>query len=105
MNENITINEVQNDGRSIHLYFNGLIGLWSAYGISAFILTKVTTVSASYSENMQMPVVVMNSAHLDEMKKQLEVVRQGKGYCCLVVKDAIDEEAYSEWASQLRMAR
>lgn len=102
MNENITINEVQNDGTSIHLYFNGLIGLWSAYGISAFILSKVTTVSASYSDEMQMPVAVLNSAHLDEMKKQLKVVKSKRSYYCLAVEEAIDEEAYDEWASSLR---
>ena len=27
MNEIVTINEVRNDGRSIHLYYNGLMGL------------------------------------------------------------------------------
>ena len=102
MNGMITINEVQNDGKSIHLYFNGLMGLYAAYGYSAFLLYKHTIVAASYSESMQMPVVVMNSAHLDELKKQMEIVKQGKGYYCLTVEEGIDEKEYDEWAGRLR---
>lgn len=102
MSEIITRNEVLNDGKSIHLYYNGLIGLYMGYGFSAFILSKITTVAASYSEDMQMPVVVLNTAHVDEIKKQLDVVKQGKGYYCLTVEEAIDENEYDEWASKLR---
>ena len=40
MNENISRNEIFNDGKTIHLYFNGMIGLYVAYGISAFLLCK-----------------------------------------------------------------
>lgn len=32
----ITLNEVQNDGKTIHLYFNTEVGLYVAYGFSAF---------------------------------------------------------------------
>lgn len=103
MNENITRNEIFNDGKTIHLYFNGLMGLYAAYGYSAFLLYKHTIVAASYSESMQMPVVVMNSAHLDELKKQLEIVKQGKGYYCLTVEEGVDEKEYEAWASELRL--
>ena len=102
MNEIITQNEVMNDGKSIHLYFNGMMGLYAAYGYSAFILSRKTTVSASYSDEMQMPVVVMNSAHLDEVKKDLKVVKQGKGYYCLAVEEGLDDKEYKNWACELR---
>ena len=102
MSENITRNEILNDGRTIHLYFNGMIGLYASYGYSAFLLYKNTPVAASYSVSMQMPVVVMNSAHVDELKKQLEIVKQGKGYYCLTVEEGIDEKEYDEWAGRLR---
>lgn len=101
--ESITENEVLNDGKTIHLYFNGLIGLYTAYGISSFLLSKETTVSPSYSESLQMPVVMVNSSHLNELKKRLTVVYEGKGYCCMVMADPIDDDQYEEWASQLRM--
>ena len=51
---------------------------------------------------MQMPVVVMNATHLEEVKSQLNMVSKGKGYYCLEVKQTFDEDAYDDWASELR---
>jgi len=45
MNEKIVLNEVNNAGDRIHLYFNGWVGLYVAYGVSAFLLSKETKVS------------------------------------------------------------
>ena len=37
MNQEIIIaNEVQNDGKTIHLYFNPEVGFYLAFGFSAF---------------------------------------------------------------------
>ena len=33
MNDSITRNEILNDGKTIHLYFNGMVGLYVTYGI------------------------------------------------------------------------
>lgn len=102
MNEIITKNEVMNDGRKIHLYFNGFLGLYAAYGYSAFLLSRITTVAPSYSESMQMPVVVMNATHLEEVKSQLNVVKTGKGYYCLEVEQTYDQDAYDDWGAEIR---
>ena len=37
MNENITRNEILNDGKTIHLYFNGMIGLYVTYGLFCYV--------------------------------------------------------------------
>lgn len=102
MNEIITLNEVQNDGKSIHLYFNGLVGLYAAYGVSAFLLSRMTESSASYSVDMQMPVVVMNAAHYEHLKQLAEVVKNERNYRCLRVKESIDETEYAAWAGLVR---
>lgn len=103
MNEIITINEVQNDGKSIHLYYNGLVGLYTAYGFSAFNLSKVTKLNPAYSESMQMPVVVLNSEHMDEVSEKLNVVKHENGHYLLTVDTPLDEEEYDKWASKLSM--
>ena len=103
MNEMITLNEVNNDGKSIYLYFNGLIGLYAAYGFSAYLLSKNTEVKVSYSQSMQMPVVVINSTHLDEVKKALKVKEQKQSFCCLAVDEPLKEDEYSDWAGKLRV--
>ena len=102
MSTNITINEVNNDGTAIHLYFNGWVGLYVAYGISAFLLSKETEVAPSYSEDMQMPVAVINVAHYNLLKEKLEVTRKRDSYRCLKADVAYDEKEYDEWAALLR---
>ena len=102
MSENIVLNEVNNRGDRIHLYFNGWVGLYVAYGISAFLLSKETGVTPKYSEDMQMPVVVINAGHYDQLNQQLEVLEKVENSRCLKATVAYDENEYSEWASQLR---
>ena len=103
MNEKIVLNEVNNAGDRIHLYFNGWVGLYVAYGISAFLLSKETKVSPSYSQDMQMPVAVINSAHYDELKKELEVLKKVENYRCLKAKAQYNDHEYDEWAATLRV--
>lgn len=102
MNEIITLNEVMNKGNQIHLYFNGFIGLYAAYGYSAYLLSKVTEGNGSFSDDMQMPVVVINPAHVDEVKEQLNVVKESRGYFCLESKEKVDEAEYAEWVKNIR---
>lgn len=102
MNEIATYNEVKNDGKSIHLYFNGLVGLYTAYGHSAFCLSKETGAKAAYSDVMQMPVVVINPAHLEDLIKRLLVVSHKDGYYHLNVDYTINEEEYTAWANRVR---
>jgi len=59
--------------------------------------------SPSYSQDMQMPVVVINSAHYDELKKELEVLKKVENYRCLKAKAQYDDREYDEWADALRV--
>lgn len=99
------MNEVENDGRTIHLYFNGVVGLYAAYGLSAFILSQLTEVKPSFSDDMQMPVVVINQARYELLKEKLIVVREARNYRCLWVEEPIDEQAYDEWVDVIRSDR
>ena len=103
MNENITKNEILNDGKTIHLYFNGMIGLYVAYGISAYLLCKYAKAKPSYSDDMQMPVAVINAEHYETLEEQLGLEKTFKNYRSLKVETAYDENEYDEWASALRM--
>jgi len=103
MNEIITRNELFNDGKTIHLYFNGLVGLYAAYGLSAYLLSKCAEVTPSYSDSMQMPVVVINAMHYGEVSQKLSLKKDCGNYRCLIVEDGADMDAYGAWASALRM--
>ena len=98
----ITRNEILNNGKTIHLYFNGMIGLYVAYGVSAFLLYKYANGKPSYSEDMQMPVAVINAEHFEELAIRLGMSKNVSGYRCLNTDLSVDMEKYEEWASKLR---
>ena len=102
MGENITRNEILNDGKTVHLYFNGMIGLYVAYGISAFLLCNLTKTKASYSVDMQMPVTVINVEHYEDLIKKYNLAKSVSNYRRLTVDMVADKEEYTEWASALR---
>ena len=64
----ITLNEVQNDGKTIHLYFNTEIGLYVAYGFSAFFASHIVDVITAFSEDMQMPVALMRKPDVSVLR-------------------------------------
>ena len=70
--DRITLNEVCNDGQTIHLYYNATVGLWTVFGLSAYHLTTLTastasTAVASYSDDMQMSVVLVSYEQLQPL--------------------------------------
>ncbi len=101
--EIITNNEVQNDGRTIHLYFNTEIGLYVAFGFSAFFASHLVDVIASFSEDLQMPVALMRKA--DVMELRLSTIKHEHEYHVyyrLELKRGIPLDDYSRWAKSLK---
>lgn len=104
MDEIITLNEVQNDGRTIHLYFNNLAGVYTAYGYSAYLLNKEVNANSTYSQSLQMPVVVISASHFDDLTRTLRLVKYEKGYYQFTAETTLDNVEYSKWAKQLRQS-
>lgn len=103
MNEDrITLLEVANDGKTINLYYHGLMGLYVAYGMSAYLLSRVTEVKPSYSHNMQMPVAVINVEHYEALAQKIGRSEGEEGFRRLTIQESIDLGGYSDWAFKLR---
>ena len=103
--DRITMNEIVNDGRSIHMYFDEKTGRYMAFGASAYYLTKLLDAEVlvtNYSKEMQMPIVAITTKYVEILKKQFHVVSFYEGYVHLRQEKAFYEEDYSEWAENLR---
>lgn len=99
----ITINEVMNDGKVVHVYFNNLTGLYMVFGLSAYIAMKHIGGVESYSEQLQMPVVQMTKKQTGKLYSTLHVVNDPKkGHILIELEQNIDESGYTGWASKLR---
>lgn len=104
MNEDVILkNEKMNDKKTIHLYFNSEIGLYVAYGISAFYVTHIINAMASYSEDLQLPVVLMRKKEVSELrlatiKKQHDYHR----YYHLELKHVLGLDGYNRWVDSVK---
>lgn len=109
MNAEIVIwNECINDNSRIHLYWNGRIGLWCAFGVSAFwgalwLKTNDMKDNSHYSEEMCMPVTLLA---LDQVmtlaQTAADIEEMTTTYVCLRMVEKIDNQNYSAWANRLR---
>lgn len=57
--EKIILQEAENDGQTVNIYYDEMIGKYVAYGLSAFYLTMVVNPILSYSDKLGMPVAIL----------------------------------------------
>ena len=97
--------ESENKGKTVHLYYDEMAGLYLAFGMSAFCTTVVLNPFISYSESLQMPVALINPS-------QILFLRQGltkeefipKSYYRFSLRQSISDFGYSKWAEEARAA-
>ncbi len=95
----IVSNEVQNDGATIHLYFDSAIGLYVAYGFSAFFTAHIVDVITAFSEDFQMPVALLRKPDVDELRLATTKMQHDyHKYYRLALKHAMPLDNYTRWA-------
>lgn len=99
----ITLNEVQNDGKTIHLYFNTEVGLYVAYGFSAFFSSHIVNVITAFSEDLQMPVALMRKQDVEELRMgTVKHEHDYHEYYRLELKKELPLDDYSRWANSTK---
>ncbi len=97
-------NENANDGKTIYLYYDEMIGCYVAYGLSAFFVTYVTDPIASYSEVMQMPLVILNRRQILDLRQSLrKVEHEMHNYYRFETKAVVSDSGYSNWSEKVKM--
>ena len=100
----VLMNEVENDGKTAHLYYSTKYKMFVAYGISAYIVYRtVYNVKTDYESGLQMPMVIVDDSQLGMLKKGLVEIMSIEGeYLQLEAEKNLDDEGYVEWAGYLR---
>lgn len=99
----ITKNEVENDGNTINLYFNTEVGLYVAYGFSAFFASHIVNVITAFSEDLQMPVALMRKPDVTELRlSTIKHQHDYHEYYRLELKQSIPLDNYTRWASNTK---
>ena len=102
--EDIIRNEEQNAGKYIHLYYNDEIGMYTAYGLSAYLVTYVENPILSYSEAAQMPVALLNGEHIYTCRRSLtkRVHKVNQYYLFEMANCLPKDENYERWEIVLK---
>ena len=99
----ITKNEVENDGKTIHLYFNSEVGLYVAYGFSAFFAAHIVDVITAFSEDLQMPVALMRKSNVSELRlSTIKYQHDYHRYYKLGLKHEFALNDYVRWTNSVK---
>ena len=101
--DTITLNEVNNDGKTIHLYFNTEVGLYVAYGFSAFFASHIVNVITAFSEDLMMPVALMRKQDVSELRMStIKHEHQYHVYYRLELKHKLSLADYTRWSNSVK---
>lgn len=97
-------NEEQNNGKLVHLYFNKEVGFYTAYGLSAFLVTFVVNPVCSYSESMEMPVALLTRGAVNSCRQYLKKLQHQEHVYYLFEMDnkLPKDENYEKWVNKLK---
>lgn len=105
---NIISNECANNGNQIHLHYVEQIGMWCAYGYSAYGLRLFDKSNGynslrGYSKILQMPcTITSNESIVPLLKTAAEISSQTETYISLRMQDIINLDAYTKWVHKLK---
>ena len=103
--ELITKNEVENDEKSIHLYFDEEVGMYVAFGFSAFFVTHFVDVVCSFSEVLSMPVALLKRSDVEELRLSVSRIKHDyHKYYLLQLKKPMSLEGYVRWGNSVKWA-
>lgn len=102
--EVIKQNEADNIGKYIHLYYNDEIGMYTAYGLSAYLVTYVVDPVLSYSKAVQMPVALLNREHIITCRRSLtkRLHKEHQYYLFEMANCLPKDENYERWEIVLK---
>ena len=95
--------EAENDGRTVYLYYNTDKLCYEAFGLSAFYADHVASPELSYSEELQMPVAVLNKADVLDLRQSMEIQEhEAFRFYRLQARGFMGSEGYDKWVEKNR---
>lgn len=108
--EIVQLNENQNDGTSIHLFYTESLDMWVAYGHSAYALRLYVKARGkdnlrSFSYTLQLPCTIVGNETIKEMRKTVAIKEEQEDYLIFAHLKPFDRTDYLRWTDKLRHER
>lgn len=93
--------EGANDGQTIHLFFDETVGVYLAFGLSAYYTTMVVTPYVSFSEALQMPVALLRMGHINSLRQAMTKLEHTPlSYYRFSLRQKVGTAGYERWMEQ-----
>ena len=93
--------EAANDGQTINLYYDDMVGMYVAYGLSAYYATMVVSPLLSYSEALKMPVALLGRLQIKFLRQYVtKVEHQPKSYYRFRLRTKVGDAGYQRWCKE-----
>ena len=93
--------ETANDGQTIHLFYDEMVGLYLAYGLSAYYTTMVLSPTISFSNALMMPVALLNKADIAYFRQSVtKLEHKPKSYYSFRLRTRVGDAGYKRWCKE-----
>lgn len=93
--------ETANDGQTIHLFYDDVIGVYTAFGLSAYYTTLVVTPYVAFSKALQMPVALLRKGHVNTLRQSMTKLEHAPhSYYRFRLIQKVGEAGYEKWLSR-----
>ena len=94
--------ESMNDGQTIHLFYDDVVGMYLAFGLSAYYTTMVVEPCISYSDALNMPVALLDRLQIKVLRQSVtKVEHQPQSYYRFQLRTKVGEAGYKRWRKEL----
>ncbi len=100
--EEIIRNEKENDGQTVYMYYDPMVGVYAAYGLSAYYATMVVNTYSSYSYGVEMPVTLLRRVHVNMLRQSLKMEGHEKSkFYVFKLKEKLGDAGYQRWKEKV----
>lgn len=99
--ENIRQLESANDGRTIHLFYDEVVGVYLAFGLSAYYSTMILSPFTSFSDALNMPVALFERSQIKYLRQSVtKVEHRQQSYYQFRLRSKIGTAGYERWMKE-----
>ncbi len=93
--------ESANDGQTIHLFYDNTVGMYLAFGLSAYYSTMSVDPVISYSDALGMPVALFDRGLVQYLRQSVtKVEHQPQAYYRFRLRTKVGEAGYRRWRNE-----
>ena len=93
--------ESANDGQTIHLFYDDMVDMYLAFGLSAYYSTMVVEPCISYSDALKMPVALLDRGQIKYLRQSVtKMEHRPHAYYRFRLRSKVGTAGYERWMKE-----